>query len=53
MLLGKTSVTLKEWRAFQGEYWKALTAWRGGERAAVFPSDTWWMRVHHAARVAA
>ena len=44
---------LKEWRSFQGEYRKALTAWRGGERAAVFPVGTWWMRVHHAAPVAA
>lgn len=26
---------LKEWRWFLGEYRKALTAWRGGERAAV------------------
>ena len=44
---------LKEWRWFQGEYGKALAAWRGGERVVVFPNGTWWMRVHHAAQVAA
>jgi hypothetical protein len=37
---------------FQRSYAEALAAWRSGNRAAVFPFGTWWMRVHHDARVA-
>jgi hypothetical protein len=39
-------------REFQRSYAQALAAWRSGNRAAVFPFGTWWMRVHHGAGVA-
>jgi putative transposase len=38
-------------RAFRTAYRSALKEWRGGERVAVFPTGTWWMRVFHAACV--
>lgn len=44
---------LRWYRRFQGAYRVALEAWRGGNREAVFPAGTWWMRVHHGARVSA
>lgn len=40
-------VVLRQYRAFYGAYRAALDAWRGGDRSAVFPDGTWWMRVHH------
>ncbi len=36
-------------RAFRVAYRVALSEWRDGARAVVFPFGTWWMRVHHAA----
>ena len=39
-------------REFRRSYAHALALWRAGDRGAVFPFGTWWMRVHHAARVA-
>jgi hypothetical protein len=35
-------------RVFRSAYRAALSEWRRGIRAAVFPFVTWWMRVHHA-----
>ena len=37
---------------FRRCYAQALALWRAGDRCVVFPPGTWWMRVHHAARVA-
>ncbi len=38
-------------RAFYGDYNDALARWTGGDRDVKFPHGTWWMRVHHGARV--
>jgi putative transposase len=38
-------------RTFRASYRAALKRWRGGERDAVFPTGTWWMRVFHGAAV--
>jgi REP element-mobilizing transposase RayT len=38
-------------KRFRAAYASALEEWRSGDRAAVFPAGTWWMRVHHHARV--
>ena len=38
-------------KAFRVAYRVALGAWKAGERSVVFPFGTWWMWVHHAARV--
>jgi len=38
-------------RRFDAEYDRALGQWTAGDRNAVFPYGTWWMRVHHGARV--
>lgn len=38
-------------RCFRGAYATALDAWKAGDRRAVFPRGTWWMRVHHGALV--
>lgn len=40
----------KRIKAFNAQYRDALTAWRLGDREAVFPEGTWWMRVFHGAR---
>ena len=37
-------------RAFNAAYDRALARWTSGERDAVFPHGTWWMRVHHGVR---
>jgi len=37
-------------RVFNQEYDEALAKWTAGDRSAVFPAGTWWMRVHHGAR---
>jgi hypothetical protein len=42
-----------ELRAFRAAHREARLRWCGGDREAVFPAGTWWMRVHHGARVAA
>ncbi len=34
-------------KAFRIAYRHALDAWTAGDRSAVFPAGTWWMRVHH------
>jgi hypothetical protein len=39
-------------KLFRAAYRAALDAWRAGNRSAVFPFGTWWMRVHHGAAVA-
>ncbi|MEZ4219422.1 MAG: transposase [Polyangiaceae bacterium] len=41
---------LQELRRFDTEYKRAFAEWRSGNRNAVFPHGTWWMRVHHRAR---
>ena len=38
-------------RQFDAEYDAALVRWMKGDRRAVFPYGTWWMRVHHQARI--
>ncbi|WP_437732363.1 transposase [Sorangium sp. So ce1335] len=38
-------------RAFRAAYREALEQWRAGLRTAVFPAETWWMRVFHGASV--
>jgi hypothetical protein len=42
-----------ELRAFDEAYEKALARWVAGDRRVEFPYGTWWMRVHHRARVRA
>jgi REP element-mobilizing transposase RayT len=42
---------LEALKRFRAAYASALEEWRAGNRAAVFPAGTWWMRVHHQARV--
>jgi putative transposase len=37
-------------RLFEAMYAEALARWTAGERRVLFPSGTWWMRVHHGAR---
>lgn len=37
----------RQLKAFLAAYGEALEAWREGLRDAVFPSGTYWMRVHH------
>lgn len=44
------SAAVKRLRAFNAQYDKALAAWTSGKRTVPFPTGTWWMRVHHAAR---
>ena len=39
-----------EFRAFNADYDRALAGWTAGDRRAVFPYGTWWMRVHPGAR---
>jgi hypothetical protein len=41
----------ERYRRFNAEYDEALARWTAGDRKAVFPYGTWWMRVHHGARV--
>ena len=38
-------------RQFDADYNAALAKWMAGDRRAVFPHGTWWMRVHHAVLV--
>ncbi|WP_437632250.1 transposase [Sorangium sp. So ce854] len=38
-------------RAFRTAYREALEQWRAGLRDALFPAETWWMRVFHGASV--
>ena len=38
-------------RAFRAAHRSALRMWQAGDRHAVFPFGTWWMRVHHGADV--
>jgi len=38
-------------RAFRTSYRAALKKWHAGDRGAVFPAGTWWMRVFHGAVV--
>jgi len=42
---------VRELREFDAEYDQALARWSAGDRRAVFPYGTWWMRVHHDVRV--
>jgi hypothetical protein len=37
---------------FRADHREAKVRWIAGERDVVFPAGTYWMRVHHAARVA-
>ncbi|MGE0785010.1 MAG: transposase, partial [Sandaracinaceae bacterium] len=43
--------TVERNRQFEADYDKALAGWMAGDRKVVFPPGTWWMRVHHHARV--
>jgi putative transposase len=43
---------LTELMQFRADHREAKARWRAGERDVVFPAGTYWMRVHHAARVA-
>lgn len=47
---GAATEAMKRVRMFRDRYQKALARWTAGDRTACFPSGTWWMRVHHAAR---
>ena len=47
---GAVTEAVKRMRAFNAQYDRALAAWTAGKRTALFPSGTWWMRVHHGAR---
>lgn len=40
---------VKERRLFNAQYDEALAAWTAGDRTAVFPMGTWWMRIFHGA----
>ncbi len=40
-------------KEFRIAYREALRAWTAGDRSAVFPVGTWWLRVHHRARARA
>jgi len=42
---------LSELKQFDADYDQALARWMSGDRQAVFPYGTWWMRVHHRVRV--
>ena len=44
---------LEAHREFRRGYYAALEKWRAGLRSVEFPDGTWWMRVFHAAAVAA
>lgn len=44
-------ILVETYAAFRSAYRNALMDWRSGLRSVVFPSGTWWMRVHHCARV--
>lgn len=39
-------------RKFRADYREAMDRWVGGDREVLFPSGTYWMRVHHGAAVA-
>ncbi len=39
-------------RAFRADYRDALARWVAGDRDVVFPAGSYWMRVHHGAKVA-
>lgn len=41
---------LYAYSSFHSAYRIALEKWCAGDRAALFPSGTWWLRVHHHAR---
>jgi putative transposase len=43
------SAAVMRLRAFNAQYDRALAAWTSGNRTALFPYGTWWMRVHHGA----
>jgi len=47
--LRRTILRLEQ--AFRVAHRSALRAWKAGDRRAVFPFGTWWMRVHHGAGV--
>jgi len=42
---------IQELRDFDEKYERALRRWVAGDRRVEFPYGTWWMRVHHGARV--
>lgn len=43
--------TIARNRQFDADYDRELAKWTAGDRNAVFPYGTWWMRVHHGVRV--
>ena len=47
---GAATEAVRELRAFNAQYDKALAAWSAGRRHVCFPVGTWWMRVCHGAR---
>jgi hypothetical protein len=42
--------TVERNRHFEESYDDALSRWQAGDRDAIFPFGTWWMRVHHGVR---
>ena len=42
---------VRELRQFDADYDTALARWTAGDRSAVFPWGTWWMKMHHQVRV--
>ncbi|NIR29006.1 MAG: transposase [Gammaproteobacteria bacterium] len=50
--LSAALAAIEEAREFETDYDAALARWTAGDRRVVFPHGTWWMRVHHGARVA-
>ena len=47
----RARATIERNRRFNEDYEAALERFNGGNRDAVFPAGTWWMRVHHRVRV--
>jgi putative transposase len=47
---GAATEAVKRLRLFNAQYDKALASWASGNRAVLFPTGTWWMRVCHGAR---
>ena len=42
---------ISQLRQFDADYDDTLARWTAGDRRAVFPHGTWWMRIHHGVRV--
>jgi len=49
--IGAALDKIDELRREERQYKEALGRWTAGDRRAIFPYGTWWMKVHHGARV--